>query len=113
MSITGSSDGPAYRLGIAITDIVSGMFAAFGVAMALLARHRTGRGQFVDIGMFDSAAALLTYQAGIYFATGNAPQRIGNQHPTIVPYETLETADGDLVVAAGNGPHRPLPAACL
>lgn len=102
MSITGPSDGPAYRLGIAITDIVSGMFAAFGVAMALLARHRTGRGQFVDVGMFDSAAALLTYQAGSYFATGNAPQRIGNQHPSIVPYETLETADGELVVAAGN-----------
>ena len=102
MSITGPSDGPAYRLGVAITDITSGMFAAYGVAVALLARHRTGRGQFVDIGMLDSAAALLTYQAGIYFATGKAPQRIGNLHPTIVPYETLEAADGQLVVAAGN-----------
>ena len=102
MSITGPPDGPAYRLGVAIADIVSGMFAAFGVAMALLARHRTGRGQFVDVGMFDSVAALLTYQAGIYFATGEAPQRIGNRHPTIVPYETLETADDELIVAAGN-----------
>ena len=102
MSITGPKDGPAYRLGVAITDIVSGMFAAFGVAMALLARHRTGRGQFVDVGMLDSAVALLTYQAGIYFATGSAPQRLGNRHPTIVPYETLEAGDGELVVAAGN-----------
>ena len=102
MSITGPKDGPAYRVGVAITDIVSGMFAAFGVAMALLARHRTGRGQFVDVGMLDSVAALLTYQAGIYFATGAAPQRLGNRHPTIVPYETLEASDGELVVAAGN-----------
>ena len=102
MSITGESDGPAYRLGVAIADITSGMFAAYGVAMALLARHRTGRGQFVDIGMLDSVAALLTYQAGIYFATGQAPQRLGNRHPTIVPYETLEAGDGELVVAVGN-----------
>ena len=102
MSITGPHDGPAYRLGVAIADISSGMFAAFGVAMALLARHRTGRGQLVDVGMLDSVAALLTYQAGIYFATGTAPKRLGNRHPTIVPYETLEAADGELVVAVGN-----------
>ncbi len=102
MSITGDSDGPAYRLGVAIADITSGMFAAYGVAVALLARHRTGRGQFVDVGMLDSVAALLTYQAGIYFATNQAPQRLGNRHPTIVPYETLEAGDGELVVAVGN-----------
>lgn len=102
MSITGDRDGPAYRLGVAIADITSGMFAAYGVAMALLARHRTGRGQFVDVGMLDSVAALLTYQAGIYFATNQAPTRLGNQHPTIVPYETLETSDGEVVVAVGN-----------
>lgn len=102
MSITGDRDGPAYRLGVAIADITSGMFAAYGVAMALLARHRTGRGQFVDVGMLDSVAALLTYQAGIYFATNQAPTRLGNRHPTIVPYETLETSDGEVVVAVGN-----------
>lgn len=102
MSITGPSDGPGYKLGVSITDITSGMFAAFGVAMALLSRHHTGRGQFVDIGMFDSAAALLSFQASIYFATGQAPERIGNCHPTIMPYETLETLDDDLVVAVGN-----------
>ena len=102
MSITGPPDGPGYRLGVAITDITSGMFAAYGVAVALLARHRTGRGQFVDIGMLDSTVALLTYQAGIYFATGKAPERLGNLHPTIVPYETLDAADGQLVVAVGN-----------
>jgi len=102
MSITGAADGPPYRLGVAIADIVSGMFAAQGVAFALLARVRTGRGQRVDIGMLDAAAALLTYQAGIYFATGSTPGRMGNRHPTIVPYETFEAADGDFVVAVGN-----------
>ena len=102
MSITGAEDGPAYRLGVAIVDIVSGMFSAYGVAVALLARERTGRGQLVDVGMLDAAAAVLTYQAGSYFATGRAPGRLGNRHPSITPYESLEAADGELVVAAGN-----------
>ena len=102
MSITGAADGPPFRLGVAIADIVSGMFAAQGVAMALLARVRTERGQRVDIGMLDATAALLTYQAGIYFATGSTPGRMGNRHPTIVPYETFAAADGDFVVAVGN-----------
>jgi crotonobetainyl-CoA:carnitine CoA-transferase CaiB-like acyl-CoA transferase len=102
MSITGDAAGPPFRLGVAIADIVSGMFAAQGVAMALLARTRTGRGQRVDIGMLDATAALLTYQAGIYFATGSTPGRMGNRHPTIVPYETFQAADGDFVIAVGN-----------
>jgi crotonobetainyl-CoA:carnitine CoA-transferase CaiB-like acyl-CoA transferase len=102
MSITGPADGGPYRLGVAIADIVSGMFAAQGVAFALLARERTGRGQRVDIGMLDATAALLTYQAGIYFATGTTPGRLGNRHPTIVPYETFAASDGDFVVAVGN-----------
>jgi crotonobetainyl-CoA:carnitine CoA-transferase CaiB-like acyl-CoA transferase len=102
MSITGPADGPPYRLGVAIADIVSGMFAAQGVAFALLARERTGRGQRVDIGMLDATAALLTYQAGIFFATGTTPGRMGNRHPTIVPYETFAASDGDFVVAVGN-----------
>ena len=102
MSITGPQDGPAYRLGVAIVDIVSGMFAAWGVAVALLARERTGRGQLVDVGMLDAAAAVLTYQAGTYFATGRPPGRLGNRHPSITPYESLAAADGELVVAVGN-----------
>ena len=102
MSITGAPDGPGYRLGIAIVDIVSGMFSAYGIAVALLARERTGRGQYIDVGMLDSVAALLTYQAGIHFTTGEAPGRLGNRHPSITPYETLDAADGELVVAVGN-----------
>ena len=102
MSITGAADGPPYRLGVAIADIVTGMFAAQGITAALLARERTGRGQFVDIAMLDSVAALLSYQAGIYFATSRAPGRMGNRHPTIVPYETFSASDGEFVLAIGN-----------
>jgi len=102
MSITGPSDGPPYRLGVAIADIVSGMFAAYGVAMALFARERTGRGQQVDLAMLDAVTALLTYQAGNYFATGNPPGRLGNRHPSIVPYEVFAASDGDFVLAVGN-----------
>jgi crotonobetainyl-CoA:carnitine CoA-transferase CaiB-like acyl-CoA transferase len=102
MSITGPGDGLPYRLGLPIADIASGMFAAQGILAALLARGRTGRGQRVDIGLLDATAALLTYQAAIYFATGSAPSRMGNRHPSIVPYDTFEAADGTLVLAVGN-----------
>jgi crotonobetainyl-CoA:carnitine CoA-transferase CaiB-like acyl-CoA transferase len=102
MSITGDAEGPPFRLGVAISDIVAGMFAANGIALALLARARTGRGQLVDVAMLDATAALLTYQAGIFFATGSSPGRLGNRHPTIAPYETFEASDGEFVVAVGN-----------
>jgi crotonobetainyl-CoA:carnitine CoA-transferase CaiB-like acyl-CoA transferase len=102
MSITGDADGPPYRLGVAISDIVAGIFASHGIVLALLARERTGRGQLVDIAMLDATAALLTYQAGIFFATGNSPGRLGNRHPTIAPYETFTASDGDFVIAVGN-----------
>jgi len=101
MSITGPSDGPSFRLGVAIADIVTGMFAAYGTALALFARERTGRGQNVDIAMLDSVAALLTYQAGNFFASGAVPTRLGNRHPSIVPYETFTASDGDFIVAVG------------
>ncbi len=102
MSITGAAGGQPFRLGIAIADIVSGMFAAQGITAALFARERTGRGQSVDISMLDSVVALLTYQAGILFATNTAPPRMGNRHPTIVPYETFAASDGEFVLAIGN-----------
>ncbi len=102
MSITGAADGAPYRLGVAIADIVSGMFAAYGVAVALLARERTGEGQEVDLAMLDAVTALLTYQAGNFFASGKIPARLGNRHPSIVPYETFAASDGDFVLAVGN-----------
>ncbi len=102
MSVTGDPDGTPFRLGVPIADLAAGMFAAQGIVLALLARVRSGLGQRVDIGMLDSAAALLSYQAGMAFATGRAPARMGNRHASIVPYDTFAASDGDLVVAVGN-----------
>jgi formyl-CoA transferase len=102
MSITGPGDGPAYRLGVAVADLVTGMFAMQGILLALIARGRTGRGQHVDVAMLDSAAALLTYQASIYFTTGEPQGRMGNRHPSIAPYDTFAAADGEFVLAVGH-----------
>ena len=102
MSLTGPGGGDPYRLGVAIADIAAGMFAVQGITLALLARERTGRGQFVDIGMLDAVASLLTYQAGICFTTGRTPTRMGNRHPSIAPYDTVAAGDGMLVLAVGN-----------
>jgi crotonobetainyl-CoA:carnitine CoA-transferase CaiB-like acyl-CoA transferase len=102
MSITGAADGPPFRLGVAIADIATGLFAAQGVVAALYARERTGRGQQVDVAMLDSVAALLTYQAGIAFATGATPARMGNRHPSIAPYDMFTASDGDFVLSVGN-----------
>lgn len=102
MSVTGAPDGPAVRLGVAIADLASGMFAFQGMLLALIARATTGRGQHVDVGLLDSVASLLTYQAHRYFATGEAPVRTGNRHSAIAPYETFDTRDGVLVLAVGN-----------
>jgi crotonobetainyl-CoA:carnitine CoA-transferase CaiB-like acyl-CoA transferase len=101
MSLTGAPDVPPVRVGVAVADIVTGIFACQGITAALFARERTARGQQVDIAMLDTVAAMLTYQAGIYFATGQPPQRMGNRHPTIVPYETFTASDGEFVLAVG------------
>ena len=82
--------------------MVSGLYCAQGITAALLARERSGQGQRVDIGMLDTTAALLTYQAANWFATGKIPQRQGNRHATIAPYETFTTKDGEIVIAVGN-----------
>ena len=102
MSVTGDPNGPPYRLGLPIADLVAGLFAAQGVLLALLARAATGRGRHVDISMLDSVAGLLTYQAANYLATGDNPPRMGNAHASIVPYGTFETRDGQLMLAVGN-----------
>jgi formyl-CoA transferase/CoA:oxalate CoA-transferase len=102
MSITGVPEGPPVRLGVAVADIVSGMFAFQGLLLALLSRARTNHGQLVDVSLLDSVAALLTYQASRHFATGEVPTRTGNRHMTIAPYDTYETADGVIVLAVGN-----------
>jgi len=102
MSITGAADGPPFRLGVAIGDIATGMFAVQGILAALFARERRGRGQRVDIAMLDAVTALLTYQASSTFATGATPMRMGNRHPSIAPYDTFSAADGDFVLSVGN-----------
>ena len=102
MSITGAAGGPPFRLGVAIGDIATGMFAVQGILAALFARERTGRGQRVDIAMLDAVTALLTYQASSAFATGGTPGRMGNRHPSIAPYDTFAAADGDFVLSVGN-----------
>lgn len=102
MSITGTPDAQPVRLGVAIADIAAGMFAFQGLLLALITRGRTGKGQHVDVALADAVSALLTYQAGRYFATDESPTRLGNRHATIVPYNTFDTADGVLVLAVGN-----------
>ena len=102
MSLTGDAAGPPFRLGLPISDLVSGLFAAQGILLAILERATTGRGQHVDISMLDSVAALLTYQASAYLATGDDPVRQGNAHGSIVPYDTFDARDGQFVLAIGN-----------
>jgi crotonobetainyl-CoA:carnitine CoA-transferase CaiB-like acyl-CoA transferase len=102
MSITGRPDAPPVRLGVAISDIAAGMFAMQGVLLAIIARSATGRGQHVDLSMFDSTIALLTYQAQRTLITGISPARAGNRHASIAPYDTFATSDGTLVLAIGN-----------
>ena len=102
MSVTGDADGRAFRVGVAVTDLVAGLLAAQGIALALFARERTGRGQQVDISMLDGVISLLSYHASIYLTTGAESRRVGNRHATIAPYDTFSAADGELFLAVGN-----------
>jgi crotonobetainyl-CoA:carnitine CoA-transferase CaiB-like acyl-CoA transferase len=102
MEITGSPDGPPTRVGIAITDYLAGLYAGQGILLALLERERTGEGQHVDIALFDSLMSAMTLPVGILLATGHGPSRMGNDHPSIAPYETLNARGGLIIVAAGN-----------
>jgi crotonobetainyl-CoA:carnitine CoA-transferase CaiB-like acyl-CoA transferase len=102
MDITGFPDGPPVKVGTSIADLVAGMSAAHGITLALYARQKTKRGQKVEIAMLDAMAALLTYQAGIYFGTGQRPARRGNAHPSIVPYEVFKAADAYLTLGVAN-----------
>ncbi len=102
MSVTGEPDGRAYRVGVAVTDMVAGLLAANGILLALFARERTGRGQHVDISMLDGVISLLSYHASIHLTTGKESGRVGNRHATIAPYDTFAASDGDLFLAVGN-----------
>jgi formyl-CoA transferase len=102
MSVTGDAEGPAFRVGVAVTDMVAGLLAVQGILLALIARATTGRGQQVDIGMLDGVISLLSYHASIYLTAGGESRRVGNRHATIAPYDTFAAADGELFLAVGN-----------
>jgi crotonobetainyl-CoA:carnitine CoA-transferase CaiB-like acyl-CoA transferase len=102
MSITGEPNGPPIKVGIAVADIAGGMFAAYGITVALFNRERTGKGQLIDVSLLDSQVAWLTYRAGSYFASGEIPQPLGSGHPTIVPYQAFKAKDAYINIAAGN-----------
>jgi formyl-CoA transferase/CoA:oxalate CoA-transferase len=102
MSLTGERDGSPSKVGVAVADIGAGMFAALGVLAALVARERGGRGQRVDTSLLEGQVAWLTYMAGNYFATDRNPERPGNAHPSIVPYQSFRTRDIPLTVAVNN-----------
>jgi crotonobetainyl-CoA:carnitine CoA-transferase CaiB-like acyl-CoA transferase len=106
MSVTGEPDGSPgggpMKVGVAITDLLTGMYAATAILAALAHRDRSGRGQHVDLSLLDVQVATLANQAESYLVTGRAPERLGNAHPNIVPYQAFATRDGHLVLAVGN-----------
>ncbi len=102
MEITGPAGGEPSRVGVAMADIPAGHLMVGSIVLALRARERTGRGQAIDIALFDAVLASMTLPAGIAFATGASPTRMGNQHPSIAPYETIHASDGLVMVCAGN-----------
>ena len=106
MSVTGQPDGTPggepMKIGVALSDVMAGLYATIGILAALAHRDRTGQGQFIDIGLLDTSVATLANQAMNFLSTGVAPDRLGNAHPNIVPYQAFATADGHLIVAVGN-----------
>ena len=102
MSITGEAGGAPMKVGVAITDITAGLFAANAIQAALLARTKTGRGQAIDIALLDVQVSWLANVASNYLVSGNRPGRYGNAHPSIVPYESFQAQDGYFCLAVGN-----------
>ena len=102
MSITGEPGGPPIKVGIAVADIAGGMFAAYGIMVALFNRQRTGKGQQIDVSLLDSQVAWLTYRAESFFVSGEIPQPLGSGHPNIVPYQAFKANDTYVNIAAGN-----------
>jgi len=102
MSLTGDPDGSPYRSGISVFDVMSGMQATIGVLAALEHRNRTGRGQHVEVNLLSTALSGMVNQTSAYVAGDVVPHRMGNAHPSLFPYEPLPTADGDLIITAGN-----------
>jgi len=102
MSLTGDPDGPAYRAGISVFDVMAGLHATIGILTALHHRDRTGEGQHVELNLLSSALSGLVNHTSAYVAGGVIPMRMGNAHPSLFPYEPLPTADKELIIIAGN-----------
>lgn len=102
MSLTGAPDGPPMKVGVGIADVMCGMYATIGILAALRHRDQTGEGQHIDISLVDSQMAWLINEGTNYLASGQLPQRRGNGHPNIVPYDVFAAADGHVIVAVGN-----------
>jgi crotonobetainyl-CoA:carnitine CoA-transferase CaiB-like acyl-CoA transferase len=102
MSLTGAPDGHPVKMGISISDLATGVWAANGIQAALLMRARTGRGQQVDISLMDSSVALLSNQATYYLTTGRNPPRMGNAHAQVAPYGVFPVSDGHVILAPAN-----------
>lgn len=102
MSLTGEPDGPPFRAGISVFDVMTGLHGTIGLLAALHQRETTGRGQHVEVNLLSSAMSGLVNQTGAYAAAGVVPFRMGNAHPSLFPYEAMPTKDRDLIIAAGN-----------
>ena len=106
MSLTGVADGEPgggpMKVGVAVTDLAAGLYGAIGILAAVNARHLTGRGQHLDLSLFDTQVAMLANQASNFLVSGVVPQRMGNSHPNVVPYQAFVTSDGHLIVAVGS-----------
>ncbi len=113
MSITGDTDGPPMKLGVAIVDVCTGLHAALGILAALQARTRTGRGQRVEATLYATSLSMLINVASNYLVSDRPPGRFGNAHPNIVPYRAFDCADAQIAVAVGNDPQFARLAVCL
>jgi crotonobetainyl-CoA:carnitine CoA-transferase CaiB-like acyl-CoA transferase len=102
MSLTGEPDGPAYRAGVAVFDVMTGLHGLIGVLAALHQRGQTGVGQHVEVSLLASAMSGLVNQSGAFAAAGVVPHRMGNAHPSVYPYQTMPTRDRDVIIAAAN-----------
>lgn len=102
MDLTGEPDREPQKIGVAFADIFTGLYSVIGIQAALIQREKTGRGQYIDMSLFDCMTGVLANQAMNYLASGKVPKRLGNAHPNIAPYQTFPVADGHLIVACGN-----------
>ncbi|WP_053362813.1 CaiB/BaiF CoA-transferase family protein [Bacillus sp. FJAT-27251] len=102
MSVTGEPGRRPVKAGFSLADVGTGMWAAFGILVALHERHQSGEGQWIDTSLLDTIVSWQTYLAGNYFASGKDPQPLGDAHPNIVPYQAFEAADGHFIIAVGN-----------